>query len=114
MFIFIEKEWNKKTKNKNFELIACTNAIPNVSKFKDDQTCSFDVLQGIDNLLSQIDSNYGTDKKYNAFLRRLEMVKQRQREITEEEMHTLLEERDMAMARVRGNNFVIVCLNKRI
>lgn len=71
-------------------------------------------LQGIDNLLSQIDSNYGTDKKYNAFLRRLEMVKQRQREITEEEMHTLLEERDMAMARVRGNNFVIVCLNKRI
>lgn len=66
-------------------------------------------MQGIDNLLSQIDSNYGTDKKYNNFLRRLEMVKQRQREITEEEMHTLLEERDIAMARVReSNNLVIV------
>lgn len=40
-------------------------------------------------------------KKCNNFLRRLEMVKQRQREITEEEMHTLLEERDIAMARSR-------------
>eukprot|EP00105_Crassostrea_gigas_P001335 XP_011413448.1 PREDICTED: uncharacterized protein LOC105318192 isoform X3 [Crassostrea gigas] len=60
-----------------------------------------EVTEGIDNLLSQIDSNYGTDKKYNNFLRRLEMVKQRQREITEEEMHTLLEERDIAMARSR-------------
>lgn len=69
-------------------------------------------MQGIDNLLSQIDSNYGTDKKYNNFLRRLEMVKQRQREITEEEMHTLLEERDIAMARVRElNNLVIVSVN---
>jgi NADH:ubiquinone oxidoreductase subunit E len=51
--------------------------------------------------LSQIDSNYGTDKKYNSLLRRLEQVKQRQREITKEEMHTVLEERDLAQARVR-------------
>ena len=59
-------------------------------------------FQGIDNLLSQIDANHGTDKRYNAFLRRLELVKQRQREITEEEMQSLLEEKDIAMARVRG------------
>ncbi|XP_061172527.1 uncharacterized protein LOC133181893 [Saccostrea echinata] len=60
-----------------------------------------EVTEGIDNLLSQIDSNYGIDKKYNSFLRRLELVKQRQREITEEEMNTLLEERDIALMRAR-------------
>ncbi|XP_022332818.2 mirror-image polydactyly gene 1 protein-like isoform X4 [Crassostrea virginica] len=60
-----------------------------------------EVTEGIDNLLSQIDASHGTDKRYNAFLRRLEMVKQRQREITEEEMQSLLEERDIAMARAR-------------
>ncbi|XP_062587228.1 mirror-image polydactyly gene 1 protein-like isoform X2 [Saccostrea cucullata] len=60
-----------------------------------------EVTEGIDNLLSQIDSNYGVDKKYNSFLRRLELVKQRQREITEEEMNTLLEERDIALSRAR-------------
>ncbi|XP_048735258.1 mirror-image polydactyly gene 1 protein-like isoform X2 [Ostrea edulis] len=60
-----------------------------------------EVVEGIDNLLSQIDSSYGSDKKYISLLRRLELVKQRQREITKEEMHTVLEERDIAQSRAR-------------
>lgn len=63
------------------------------------------LFQDMNLLLSRLDSPSSGDHEAAALMKKVETMRQRQREVTQEEMQIVMEQRDIALAKV---NLVIL------
>ena len=59
------------------------------------------MFQDLNLLLSRLDSPSASDCEASTLARRMALIRQRQKEIINEEMQVIIEQRDAALARVR-------------
>ena len=62
------------------------------------------MFQDLNLLLSRLDSPSASDTEASTLARRMALIRQRQKEIINEEMQVIIEQRDAALARVRYCN----------
>ena len=63
------------------------------------------MFQDLNLLLSRLDSPSASDTEASTLARRMALIRQRQKEIINEEMQVIIEQRDAALARVRHWHF---------